>query len=80
MVVPVVEIEEKVSLNVLDDTETELGLKEEVASDIKLDANNGEWIVVVVPFVNLVPAEVVTVNDLEEDSETEEEEDLAVDK
>lgn len=40
MVVPVVEIEEKVSLNVLDDTETELGLKEEVASDIKLDANN----------------------------------------
>ena len=75
MVVPVVEIEEKVSLNVLDDTETELGLKEEVASDIKLDANNWEWIVVVVvPFVNLVPAEVVTVNDLEE------EEDLAVDK
>lgn len=74
MVVPVVEIEEKVSLNVLDDTETELGLKEEVASDIELDANNGEWIVVVVPFVNLVPAEVVTVNDLEE------EEDLAVDK
>ena len=72
MVVPVVEIEEKVSLNVLDDTETELGLKEEVASDIKLDANNREWIVVVVPFVNLVPAEVVTVNDLEED--------LAVDK
>lgn len=72
MVVPVVEIEEKVSLNVLDDTETELGLKEEVASDIELDANNGEWIVVVVPFVNLVPAEVVTVNDLEED--------LAVDK
>ena len=72
MVVTVVEIEEKVSLNVLDDTETELGLKEEVASDIELDANNGEWIVVVVPFVNLVPAEVVTVNDLEED--------LAVDK
>ena len=72
MVVPVVEIEEKVSVNVLDDTETELGLKEEVASDIKLDANNREWIVVVVPFVNLVPAEVVTVNDLEED--------LAVDK